>query len=184
MLTKQDTESLVVKLFVSLAAHGDEFAEFLLDKYFTEEETSRECSRQRRCTPVAPPPPVLPPRRLTRLRASQVKFTIQYGDTYRLRNKCFVVGGYSSEGDIYVVYRIMGGRPKDGLAKVLPPEHIVIRDDTDPNRVAPEHIDKLMSQSSCDRFSQNGRRWTLLTAEELAPVVEGKVFRQSLPKRE
>lgn len=37
-----DTQRLVVDFLTSLAAHGDDFALYLLDKYFTEEDEAQE----------------------------------------------------------------------------------------------------------------------------------------------
>ncbi len=38
MLSVADTETLMVKLLSSLAAHGDDFAEYLLDRYFADDD--------------------------------------------------------------------------------------------------------------------------------------------------
>ena len=198
-ITIPDTKRLVVKTLISLAISGDEMAEHLLNTYFTDEEDGKPsaaweapappASNRRSRPPLrgpfknpdgsAPTPPPMRRSRLTPRKASRVKFTVQYAQHYRPRNRLFVIAAYKGGNDLYILYRLQPS--KDGIALIVPPNQIVLRDDKDPNRIPDEKWAFVLSKRDGDSFAHNGRAWTRLSPQAVAPFVEGKVFRRLHP---
>jgi hypothetical protein len=201
-VTIPDTKRLVVQCLISLAVHGDDKADHILDHHFSDGDGDDDDPAQpwqphpappkRRRTRRPPPhgpfqspdgstPPPLPMRRsrLTPRKASRVKFTVQWGQSYRPRNRLFVIGAYKGGDDLYILYRLQPS--KDGIALIVPPKQIVLRDDDDLNRIPDQKWADVLSIRDGYTFSHNGRAWTRLSPKAVAPFVEGKVFRRRLP---
>ena len=195
-----DTERLVIRALHSLATHGDRDARKLLYRYVQRRE--QRPPRRRRTTkrtalpvvPVPPPPPL--PRtadgqikvawnpfsrvgRLTRRGYSQVQFTLHYpyhvGQFGSDHHACHVIAAYRRDDDLYVLFRV---RPaKDGLGKLVPPDGIVIEDDEDQSRLPNEGWESFLALKDETTFKLNGRTWTKVSPDAVAPSVQGKVFR-------
>jgi hypothetical protein len=116
---------------------------------------------------------------LKQFKSSQVNFTIQYGQYYRPRNKCFVMTAYTDGKIVFVMYRI---RPAlDAMARLVAPNNVVIYGDEDPNRLIRDRWVWLLEMPARQQFELNGRTWTKLTPEEVSPMVAGKVFKMLPP---
>lgn len=116
--------------------------------------------------------------RLTRRGYSKVTFTLYYpyhvGGVGRDDHTCYVVSGYQSGNDTYVLFHIRPG--KDGCGKVLVPDEIVIKDE-DEDRLPDDGWEAFLSLTDGEKFRLNRRTWTKLSPAFLSPLVGGKVLK-------
>jgi hypothetical protein len=112
---------------------------------------------------------------LKKYKSSAIKFTIQYGRLNRPRHRAFVMAGYSNGETTFVLYRVRNGG--EGLAKLIPPDHVTIDDEDDMARLPEFDWGRLMAMPASQTFRMAGGSWKRLSAQEAGALVSGKVFK-------
>jgi hypothetical protein len=193
-LSISDTKALVVRLLSSLAAHDDDYADAVLDQHFRASDGSERWPAPEPPSPEAPyVPPPLPRTPDGRIRVkfnpfsrvgkntsrgySMVTFTLYYpyhvGGIGRDHHTCYVISGYQSGDDTYVLFRIRPG--KDGCGRVLLPDKIVINDE-DEDRLPDDGWEGFLSLRDGEKFRLSRKTWTKLSPEAVGRVIKGRTL--------